>query len=226
MRKRVRVAGEPVNPMLGLLALGIFANVVLFDLAAVVSGFAFFGIVAFWSMLAGLVAAVPGAASAVVDMLKAPVEGSVRGIVSRYGLADVLMLGVFGVVWLGRLAGERAGSVWYLLAEVAAFGVGVAGMWAAREFIGADEPPGEGLGRRSVMAARDTLPPRAGAGSRLATQNTVRLRHPADTVRLRQPARDRLAAVSVGSSGSAVPAARAAQSSSSAIFRASPSRPS
>jgi uncharacterized membrane protein len=225
MRKRVRVAGEPVNPMLGLLALGIFANVVLFDLAAVVSGFAFFGIVAFWSMLAGLVAALPGAASAVVDMLKAPVEGTVRGIVSRYGLADVLMVGVFAVVWLGRLGGERAGSGWYLLAEVAAFGVGVAGMWAARELIGADEPPADSLGRRSVMAAREALPPRAAAGSGLATQNTVRLRNAADTVRLRQPARDRLA-VSFGSSGSAVPAARAAQSASSAIFRASPSRPS
>ncbi|GAA1761929.1 DUF2231 domain-containing protein [Luedemannella helvata] len=167
MRSRTRVQGEPVSPMLAMLALGIFANVLLLDLGGLVADFSFFGLVAFWSMLAGLVAALPAAVAAIMDMLAAPSD-SVRSAITRHGLADIGMVGLFGVVWLGRLAGQREGNGWYLAVEALAFAIGMAGAWSTRGRMLAERPPAtepspliaSGAGLTVLDTVRLTWPPR------------------------------------------------------------------
>ncbi|MFC7482277.1 DUF2231 domain-containing protein [Luedemannella flava] len=167
MRKRARAQGEPVSPMLALLALGIFANVLLLDLGAIVADFSFFGLAAFWTMAAGLLAALPAAVRAVLDVLAAP-GNPFRSAVTRHGLADIVMVGLLGIVWLGRLVGERTGNGWYLAVEALAFAVGIAGAWSARGLVYAvDEPD-----------AADAPSPSVASGKGLTTLDTVRLTWP------------------------------------------------
>jgi uncharacterized membrane protein len=169
MRGRARVQGQPINPLLALLALGIFFNVVLLDAGAIIVDFSFFGLVAFWSMLAGLFAALPAAVIAVLDMLAAPTDAPIRSKVLRYGLADLVVVGLFAVVWFGRLAGDRTGNGWFLAVETLGLAVGVTGFWLARRAEAADEvAPARRADREKFLPE-----PRAGAG--VGSLQTVRL---------------------------------------------------
>lgn len=170
MRGGARAQGEPINPLLALLALGIFFNVVLLDAGAIVANFSFFGLVAFWSMLAGLFAALPAAVLAVLDMLSAPTDAPIRSKIFRYGLADIILVGLFAVVWFGRLAGAREGNGWFLAVETLGLAAGVTAFWLARRAEAANEAAAPA---RRPEREKFLPEPRAGAG--VGSLETVRL---------------------------------------------------
>lgn len=169
MKTRARIHGEPLNPIFALLPVALLALAVLSDMAAGLTGLSLLHVAAFWDLGAALVASLPAAAVALVDVVNVPSWSRARSVVLRYGLTTTGLTMLILFAWAARLGGDHHAGVALTLLELIAFGVGVAGAWRARDLvIGHDVPDRE-------PPAPPRIFPRPPSPSELAT---VRLRLP------------------------------------------------
>jgi uncharacterized membrane protein len=141
MKSRARIHGEPLNPIFALLPVALLGLAVLSDLAAGLTGLQLLHVAAFWDLGAALVASLPAAAVALVDVTQVPSWSRARSLVGRYGLTTTGLTMLILFAWAARLGGDHRAGPALVLLEITALGVGVVGAWQARELvIGHDVP--------------------------------------------------------------------------------------
>jgi len=128
MQSRLRVQGQPIQPMLVTFPLGLFVSATVFDLIDVVGGPAFLGEVGYWTGVAALVAAALTVVAGMIDLWDVPGDRTRRTPIA-FNLANAAMAGMFLVACLVRAQSpQRGASVAILVAELVALAIGGVGV--------------------------------------------------------------------------------------------------
>lgn len=128
MESRLRVAGNPVQPLLLMFPLGLFAMAIIFDVAGRLGAPSMVSTLAFWNVVAGLVGGAGAVSVAGIDLASARQRRTaVLGVLGV--LLDLGVLVTFAVIALIRLrTADRATHSGLLALELA--GLAVAGFGA------------------------------------------------------------------------------------------------
>jgi uncharacterized membrane protein len=125
---RLRILGNPIQPVLVTFPVGLFACAFVFDLARLAGAPGMLGEVGYWTTVAGLVAAVLAMVAGMVDLWDVP-SGPTRRAVTTFNLVNAAMTGMFLLVCLMRAAlPERAASGGLVAVEALALAVGALGV--------------------------------------------------------------------------------------------------
>ncbi|MFD0821594.1 DUF2231 domain-containing protein, partial [Micromonospora zhanjiangensis] len=101
MDSRLRLAGNPIQPMLVTFPFGLFVCATVFDVAAVAGAPALLGQVGYWTMVAGLVAAALTAVAGLVDLWDAT-PGRTRRAAVSFNVTNAVAAGLFVLACLVR----------------------------------------------------------------------------------------------------------------------------
>ncbi|MFJ6198964.1 DUF2231 domain-containing protein [Micromonospora sp. NPDC092111] len=128
MESRLRVQGQPVQPMLVTFPYGLFACATVFDLADVAGGPAFLGEVGYWTAIAALVAAALATVAGMVDLWDVRPSPTRRTMVT-FNMVNAGMAGLFLLACLIRADAPQRGATGVLLAtELVGLAVGAVGV--------------------------------------------------------------------------------------------------
>jgi uncharacterized membrane protein len=162
---RLRVQGNPIQPMLVTLPFGLFVCATMFDLADVSGGPALLGQVGYWTLVAGLIGAALTAVAGLVDLWDAS-AGRTRRTALTFNLVNVAAAALFIVACLVRAGGPAhrvAGGM--VAVEVVGLAVGavgvVLGTALVRQF---DQVRGEATTLDSPLATVVPVANRANSG--------------------------------------------------------------
>jgi len=116
MESKVKLLGHPVHPMLIVLPLGLLSSAVIFDIVHLVSGQDVFSTIAFWDMGLGIVGGLLAAVFGLIDWLNIPGGTRAKRIGLFHGGGNVVVVTLFAVSWLIRLAADNyePGAVAYI----------------------------------------------------------------------------------------------------------------
>ncbi|MEU8262272.1 DUF2231 domain-containing protein [Micromonospora sp. NPDC048999] len=129
MESRLRVQGQPIQPMLVTFPFGLFVSAAVFDLADVAGGPAFLGEVGYWSAVAALVAAALATVAGMVDLWDVRPDRTRRTAVTC-SLVNAAMAALFLLTCLARAQAPQRGATGLELAtELLALAVGSVGVW-------------------------------------------------------------------------------------------------
>jgi uncharacterized membrane protein len=136
VESRLKALGHPVHPMLVMFPLALFVTAVIFDVVDVVGGPPFFGEVAYWNIVAGLIGGVLAVAAGAVDLLAIPAGTRAKRVGIFHALTNICVILLFAGVWAVRMAAGTRGVGGGLLAIelVALAGLGL-GSWLGGELI-------------------------------------------------------------------------------------------
>jgi len=131
MESRLRIAGQAVQPILVMFPLGLFVMALIFDVADLSGGPAILGTLAYWNVIAGLVAGVMATIAGAVDLIFVR-----RPDAKRIGVLRVLLsmatLILFAVILMVRVGTpDRQVGVGSFLIELSAVALGAFGAWFA-----------------------------------------------------------------------------------------------
>ncbi|MFG1954972.1 DUF2231 domain-containing protein [Micromonospora sp. NPDC048830] len=155
MESRLRVQGQPIQPMLVTFPYGLFVCATIFDLADVVGGPVFLGEVGYWTCVAALVAAALSTVAGMVDLWDAS-GGRTRRTKITFNLVNAGMAGLFLLTCLSRAHSPQRGASGLVLAiELVALGVGGVGVWLGSRLLRqfeADRAEASSIGALSGVA--------------------------------------------------------------------------
>jgi uncharacterized membrane protein len=140
MESRLVVAGQAVQPILVMFPLGLFAIAVIFDVANLLGAPAIVGSLAYWDIVAGLVAGVAATIAGAVDLAFVR-----RPDARRIGVLRVLLnmgvLFLFAVILMVRVGDpDRQAGVGPFLLELLALAISGFGAWFSGELANGRTP--------------------------------------------------------------------------------------
>lgn len=140
MESRLVIAGQAVQPILVMFPLGLFAIAVIFDVANLLGAPAIVGSLAYWNIVAGLVAGVAAAIAGAVDLAFVR-----RPDARRIGVLRVLLnmgvLFLFAVILMVRVGDpDRQAGVGLFLLELLALAISGFGAWFSGELANGRTP--------------------------------------------------------------------------------------
>jgi uncharacterized membrane protein len=140
MESRLKIAGQAVQPILVMFPLGLFAMAVIFDVADLLGGPSILGTLAYWNIVAGLVAGVLATLAGAIDIAFVR-----RADTKRLGVMRVLLnMGVlilFAVILMVRVGDpDRAAGGGLFLLELLALGLTGFGAWFGGELANGRTP--------------------------------------------------------------------------------------
>jgi uncharacterized membrane protein len=162
MERGIRLLGHPIHPKLVVLPLGLLSGAVVFDLLYLVSGSTDFAIVAFWTIVGGLVGGAAAALTGLLDYLPMPHHARGRRLALLHGLGNVVVLALFLaslVLRIGRI--EYAPDALPLVLALAGAAMSVVTAWLGGELVyrlgvGVDRPqPGYGSPEQGMSPPAD-----------------------------------------------------------------------
>jgi uncharacterized membrane protein len=106
MEARAKLFGHPVHQMLIVFPLGLLATSVIFDVVGLISGGSTWPMVAYWTMLAGIVGALIAAPFGLIDFLAIPHGTRARRIGAMHGMGNGVVSLLFLGSWLLRSSQE------------------------------------------------------------------------------------------------------------------------
>ncbi len=115
MKSRVTVAGHALHPMLITVPLGLLATSVVWDVCRLATGNATWGVVGFWTIVAGVVGGVLAAIPGFIDWLAIPRNTRARTVGLYHMVLNLSVIGLFVVSLVGR---------WFSVNGYAVVGVG------------------------------------------------------------------------------------------------------
>ncbi|MFF5080654.1 DUF2231 domain-containing protein [Actinoplanes sp. NPDC000266] len=129
MESRLKIAGQAVQPILVMFPLGLFAMALIFDTANQLGGPSILGTLAYWNIVAGLVAGVLAATAGAIDLAFVR-----RADTKRLGVLRALMnmgvLFLFAVILMVRIGNpDRAAGTGLYLLEIIAVAICGFGAW-------------------------------------------------------------------------------------------------
>jgi uncharacterized membrane protein len=129
METRLKISGHPVHPLMMTLPLALLVCAVLFDLGALAGGQAFLGQVGYWTVVAGLLAAVLATGAGIIDLWDVPGDAGKRRAVT-YQLVNLGMVALFAIVCMVRVdTQDRPPTGGVFAVELLALAAGGVGAW-------------------------------------------------------------------------------------------------
>ncbi len=136
MESRAKLLGHPIHPMLIVLPLGLFIAAVVFDGLYLWRGSPTFATVAYWNIAAGVVGGLLAAVFGLIDWLAIPAGTRAKRIGLLHGGSNVIVVGIFALVWLMRRdAPGMSPTTSLFLLEVVGLGLGSVGGWLGGELV-------------------------------------------------------------------------------------------
>ena len=156
MESRATVLGQPVNPVLMLLPLGILTTAAIADLGAMLSGLRLFATIAHADMIPGLIVGLVALCALLVDLLTARSGTAARAVLTVVCTAFGAAIALFAVIFSVE-SDVDAGNAGLFFVELLALASGFAAVWLARG-LGKGRLPGwllsdEPVQRESVTIA-------------------------------------------------------------------------
>ena len=102
MESSAKAAGHPIHQQLIVFPLGLLATSVIFDVVGLISGGSTWPMVAYWTMLAGIVGALVAAPFGLIDFLAIPHGTRARRIGAMHGMGNGVVSLLFLGSWLLR----------------------------------------------------------------------------------------------------------------------------
>jgi len=129
MESRLKIANQAVQPILVMFPLGLFAMAIIFDIADLAGGPSILGALAYWNIVAGLIAGIAATIAGAIDVAFVR-----RADAKRLGVLRVLLnmavLIIFAVVVMVRVgAHDRVAGVGLFLVELLALAMAGFGAW-------------------------------------------------------------------------------------------------
>ena len=121
MESKVKLFGHPVHPMLIPFPVGLLSASVAFDVLYLITRNEAFGVVAFWTIAAGIVGGLAAAPFGLIDWAALPNRSRAKRVGGLHGAGNVAVLVLFGISLLLRLGAPEQPAV-------LAFGVSVVGV--------------------------------------------------------------------------------------------------
>jgi uncharacterized membrane protein len=140
MESRLKIAGQAVQPILVMFPLGLFAMAIIFDVADLLGGPSILGTLAYWNIVAGLVAGVLATLAGAIDIAFVR-----RADAKRLGVLRVLLnmgvLFLFAVILMVRVGDpDRAAGGGLFLLELLALALTGFGAWFGGELANGRTP--------------------------------------------------------------------------------------
>ena len=142
MDSRLRIAGQPVQPVLMMFPLGLFAMAAVFDVGNVLGGPDILGALAYWNIVAGLIGGVLAALAGAVDLMLVAGRSRAKRIGVLLGLMHLGVLILFAVILMLRMQNlDRTIGGGVLLVELLALGAAVYGAYYGGELVNPRKAP-------------------------------------------------------------------------------------
>jgi uncharacterized membrane protein len=103
MKSKVTVAGHALHPMLIVFPLGLLATSVVWDVAALASGNPSWGMIAYWTIVAGVVGALLAAIPGFIDWLAIPRGTRARAVGQLHMILNLIVVALFVVSLVARV---------------------------------------------------------------------------------------------------------------------------
>lgn len=103
MESRAKILGHAIHPMLIVYPLGLLPISLIFDILYLVKKNPQFAIVAYWTLLAGIIGALAAAVFGLIDFLAIPKGTRARSVGTRHGLLNVTAVVLFAVSFYLRM---------------------------------------------------------------------------------------------------------------------------
>jgi uncharacterized membrane protein len=136
MESKAKLLGHPIHPMLVVIPLGLFIAAVVFDALFFWRGASTFASVAYWNIAGGIVGGLLAAVFGLIDWIAIPAGTRAKRIGLVHGGSNVLVVAIFGVVWLSR-GGQPdvAPTMNLFLLEIVALALGAVAGWLGGELV-------------------------------------------------------------------------------------------
>ena len=152
MQSRLRLGGQPVQPVLLMFPLGLFVMALLFDLATLLGAPAMIGTLAFLNLVAGLAGGLLAALAGGYDAFAAKGPEAARAAFLSL-LLDVGVLIYFAVLTLMRFRShDRLADAGLLVLELLGLAAAGFGAWFGGRIVGPNRPPRM---RRTTFSSAD-----------------------------------------------------------------------
>lgn len=136
MESKAKLLGHPVHPMLIVLPLGLFIGAVVFDALYLWRGSPALAATAYWNIAGGIVGGLLAAVFGFIDWMAIPAGTRAKRIGLLHGGSNVVVVGIFAVVWyLRREAGGMTPTTNLFLLEAAALLLGAVAGWLGGELV-------------------------------------------------------------------------------------------
>ncbi|KQY86860.1 MULTISPECIES: DUF2231 domain-containing protein [Roseateles] len=168
MESKARLLGHPVHQMLVVFPLGLLGASVVFDLLALGMNFSLMAVVAYYLILAGVVAGLVAAPFGTIDWLAIPAGTRAKSVGAMHATGNVVVLALFAAsAWL-RSADPGAPPALALVLSFGGAGLSLVTAWLGGELVdrlGVGVSDGAHLDAPSSLSHRDARPLASG-GSR------------------------------------------------------------
>jgi uncharacterized membrane protein len=138
MKSRVTVAGHAIHPMLVVFPLGLLATSVVWDVCRLMTHDQRWGMVGFWTIVAGVVGALVAAVPGFIDWLAIPKGTRARKIGVYHLVLNLVVVGLFAISLLARAlnpGGYQAAGPGSMLWGWLGVGVAVVSSWLGGELV-------------------------------------------------------------------------------------------
>lgn len=135
MESRIKLLGHPVHQMLIVLPLGSLAMAVVFDLIHAATGNPQMALVAYWLIVAGVIAGLIAAPFGTIDWLAIPERTRAKAIGALHGGGNVVVLLLFIASWWLRSGAPEAPPMGALLASIAGAALAMVTGWLGGELV-------------------------------------------------------------------------------------------
>jgi uncharacterized membrane protein len=167
MESKARLFGHPVHQMLVVFPLGLLGASVAFDLLAIGLGFSLMAVVAYYLILAGLVAGLVAAPFGTIDWLAIPAKTRAKSVGALHAMGNVVVLALFAAsAWLRNMADPAAPPTLALVLSFGGAGLSLVTAWLGGELVdrlGVGVSDGAHLDAPSSLSHRDARPLTSGS---------------------------------------------------------------
>jgi uncharacterized membrane protein len=102
MKSRVEVAGHALHPMLVVFPLGLLATSVAWDICHLATGHASWGMISFWTIVAGVIGALLAAVPGFIDWLAIPNDTRAKRIGVYHLVLNLVIVALFVITLIAR----------------------------------------------------------------------------------------------------------------------------
>lgn len=102
MKSTARIAGHAIHPMLVVFPLGLLATSLVWDICHLATGADRWGIIAFWTIVAGVVGGLVAAVPGFIDWLAIPSRTRAKRVGRTHMILNLIVVGLFVVSLVAR----------------------------------------------------------------------------------------------------------------------------
>jgi uncharacterized membrane protein len=136
MESKTKFLGHPVHPMLIVFPLGLLVTSVIFDIVYLITQDTLFSVIAFYNIIAGIIGGLLAAIFGFIDWLAIPPDTRAKSVGLLHGLANVVVVVLFGASWLVRMGEpDNLPTTFALVLSFLGFAVGGFSAWLGGELV-------------------------------------------------------------------------------------------